>query len=53
MASLDIHIFESALAFREAGQAIGLSQNAISALELMGLREWLVAAQPVQMNAVR
>ena len=33
---LDVHIFESAPVFREAGAAVGLTQNAQSALRLMG-----------------
>jgi salicylate hydroxylase len=33
---LDVHIFESAPAFREAGLAIGVTRNAQTALELMG-----------------
>ena len=33
---LDVHIFESAPVFREAGAAVGLTQNAQSALKLIG-----------------
>lgn len=33
---LDVHIFESAAAFREAGAAIGLPRNALTALDLIG-----------------
>ena len=33
---LDVHIFESAVVFREAGAAVGLTQNAQSALKLIG-----------------
>ncbi|KAI1121715.1 salicylate hydroxylase [Nemania abortiva] len=33
---LDVHIFESAAAFKEAGMAIGVTRNAITALELIG-----------------
>ncbi|KAI1142833.1 FAD/NAD(P)-binding domain-containing protein [Hypoxylon sp. FL0543] len=33
---LDVHIFESAPAFKEQGMAIGLARNALAALELMG-----------------
>lgn len=35
-AHLDVHIFESAEAFREAGAAVGIARNALSALELIG-----------------
>ncbi|KAI9654327.1 MAG: hypothetical protein M1821_006643 [Bathelium mastoideum] len=33
---LDVHIFESAAAFREAGMAIGIAHNALDALDLIG-----------------
>jgi salicylate hydroxylase len=33
---LDVHIFESAAAFKEAGMAIGMARNAFQALELIG-----------------
>lgn len=33
---LDVHIFESASAFREAGMAIGIARNAFNALDLIG-----------------
>lgn len=33
---LDVHIFESAPAFKEAGQAIGITRNALNALDLIG-----------------
>ncbi|KAI3319382.1 salicylate hydroxylase [Xylariaceae sp. AK1471] len=33
---LDVHIFESASAFKEAGLAIGVTRNAQAALDLMG-----------------
>lgn len=33
---LDVHIFESADAFQEAGAAVGIARNALSALELIG-----------------
>lgn len=35
-AHLDVHIFESASAFKEAGAAVGIARNALSALELIG-----------------
>ncbi|PGH03838.1 salicylate hydroxylase [Blastomyces parvus] len=33
---LDVHIFESAPEFREAGAAVGLARNGLAALELIG-----------------
>lgn len=33
---LDVHLFESAPAFREAGAAVGLTRNALAALDLIG-----------------
>lgn len=33
---LDVHIFESASAFKEAGMAFGITRNAQAALELIG-----------------
>lgn len=33
---LDVHIFESAEAFKEAGAAVGIARNALSALDLIG-----------------
>ncbi|RYP56889.1 hypothetical protein DL771_011531 [Monosporascus sp. 5C6A] len=33
---LDVHIFESASAFKEAGMAIGVTRNALAALDLIG-----------------
>lgn len=33
---LDVHIFESAPAFKEAGQAIGITRNALTSLDLIG-----------------
>lgn len=33
---LDVHIFESASAFKERGAAVGISRNALSALDLIG-----------------
>lgn len=35
-AHLDVHIFESAPEFKEAGAAVGTTKNALAALELMG-----------------
>lgn len=34
--NLDVHIFEAASTFKEAGMAIGIARNALQALELMG-----------------
>lgn len=31
---LDVHIFESAPAFKEAGQAVGITRNALTSLDL-------------------
>lgn len=36
---LDVHIFEAAPEFKEAGASIGISRNALSALELIGPSE--------------
>lgn len=33
---LDVHIFESASAFKESGAAVGIARNALSALDLIG-----------------
>lgn len=33
---LDVHVFESASAFRENGMAIGIARNALTALDLLG-----------------
>ncbi|ROV86841.1 hypothetical protein VMCG_10897 [Cytospora schulzeri] len=33
---LDTHIFESAAAFKESGAAVGIAQNALAALDLIG-----------------
>ncbi|KAI4602379.1 hypothetical protein KJ359_009621 [Pestalotiopsis sp. 9143b] len=33
---LDVHIFESASEFKEAGAAVGIARNALSALDLIG-----------------
>ncbi|KAK7697197.1 hypothetical protein SLS64_013802 [Diaporthe eres] len=35
-AHLDVHIFESAEGFKEAGAAVGIARNALSALDLIG-----------------
>ena len=48
--NLDVHIFESAPAFREAGMDILIGQNANKALELMGLRDRLTAAKALRMD---
>lgn len=48
-AHLDVHIFESAGAFREDGAAVGLALNALSALDLIGAS---AAACPVRAGAV-
>ncbi|KAF2658315.1 salicylate hydroxylase [Lophiostoma macrostomum CBS 122681] len=52
---LDVHIFESAPAFREAGLAIGVTRNAQTALELMGSTaiQALEHAGAVPMRGVR
>lgn len=52
---LDVHIFESADAFREAGMAIGIARNAQAALELMGpsAAQCLDRAGAVPMRGVR
>ena len=52
---LDVHIFESAAAFKEAGLAIGVTRNAQAALDLMGpsAAEVLVRAKAVPMRGVR
>ncbi|KAJ2996865.1 hypothetical protein NUW58_g833 [Xylaria curta] len=52
---LDVHIFESASAFREAGMAIGVTRNAQAALDLIGPRapELLKLAGAVPMRGVR
>lgn len=33
---LDVHIFESAAAFKEAGAAVGITRNALASLDLIG-----------------
>ncbi|KAI1137265.1 FAD/NAD(P)-binding domain-containing protein [Hypoxylon sp. FL0543] len=52
---LDIHIFESAAAFKEAGMAIGIARNAQAALELIGpsAAQCLDRAGAVPMRGVR
>ncbi|KAI1406718.1 hypothetical protein F4819DRAFT_501864 [Hypoxylon fuscum] len=52
---LDVHIFESAAAFKEAGLAIGVTRNAQAALDLMGPwgPELLKRAGAVPMRGVR
>ncbi|KAI1651940.1 FAD/NAD(P)-binding domain-containing protein [Daldinia loculata] len=52
---LDIHIFESAAAFKESGMAIGIARNALAALELIGpsATECLKRAGAVPMKGVR
>ncbi|KAI0435894.1 hypothetical protein F4803DRAFT_544062 [Xylaria telfairii] len=52
---LDVHIFESASAFKEAGMAIGIARNAQSALELIGpsAAQCLQRAGAVPMRGVR
>ncbi|PYI19484.1 salicylate hydroxylase [Aspergillus japonicus CBS 114.51] len=52
---LDVHIFESAPAFREAGMAVGIARNALTALELISPSavQCLEAAGAVPMQGVR
>ncbi|KAI1272727.1 hypothetical protein F5Y07DRAFT_378971 [Xylaria sp. FL0933] len=52
---LDVHIFESAAAFKEAGMAIGIARNAQAALELIGpsAAQCLERAGAVPMRGVR
>ncbi|KAI0837666.1 FAD/NAD(P)-binding domain-containing protein [Hypoxylon sp. FL0890] len=52
---LDVHIFESATAFKEAGLAIGIARNAQAALELIGPSavQCLDRAGAVPMKGVR
>ncbi|KAH9902344.1 salicylate hydroxylase [Xylariomycetidae sp. FL2044] len=50
---LDVHIFESAPAFKEAGMAIGLARNTLGALDLMGAAGCLERAGAVAMKGVR
>ena len=52
---LDVHIFESAEAFRESGAAIGIARNALAALDLIGpsAAQCLERAGAVPMRGVR
>ncbi|KAI1740227.1 hypothetical protein F4680DRAFT_420083 [Xylaria scruposa] len=52
---LDVHIFESAAVFKEAGMAIGITRNAQAALELIGpsAARCLERAGAVPMRGVR
>ncbi|KAI0897751.1 salicylate hydroxylase [Annulohypoxylon nitens] len=52
---LDVHIFESATEFKEAGMAFGIARNAQAALELMGpeAAQFLDRAGAVPMKGVR
>ncbi|KAI7969293.1 hypothetical protein EIK77_003608 [Talaromyces pinophilus] len=52
---LDVHIFESSPAFKEAGMAIGVARNALDALDLMGpsASQCLQQAGAVPMRGVR
>ncbi|OTA55508.1 FAD/NAD(P)-binding domain-containing protein [Hypoxylon sp. EC38] len=52
---LDVHIFESAAAFKESGMAIGIARNALDALELIGpsALQCLERAGAVPMRGVR
>ncbi|KAJ8130453.1 hypothetical protein O1611_g3176 [Lasiodiplodia mahajangana] len=52
---LDVHIFESAAEFKEAGMAIGVARNAQAALDLIGptAAQCLKRAGAVPMRAVR
>ncbi|KAI0198217.1 salicylate hydroxylase [Astrocystis sublimbata] len=52
---LDVHIFESASAFKEAGMAIGIARNAQASLELIGpsAAQCLERAGAVPMKGVR
>ncbi|KAJ5279594.1 salicylate hydroxylase [Penicillium angulare] len=54
-AHLDVHIFESAPVFKEAGMAIGITRNALDALGLIGpsARQCLERAGAVPMRGVR
>lgn len=54
-AHLDVHIFESAAAFKEAGLAIGIARNALAALDLIGppAAQCLERAGAVPMVGVR
>ncbi|KAI5865622.1 FAD/NAD(P)-binding domain-containing protein [Durotheca rogersii] len=52
---LDVHIFESAATFKEAGMAIGIARNAQAALALIGAEatQCLARAGAVPMKGVR
>ncbi|KAI6084895.1 FAD/NAD(P)-binding domain-containing protein [Hypoxylon rubiginosum] len=52
---LDVHIFESAAAFKESGMAIGIARNALAALELIGpsAAQCLERAGAMPMKGVR
>lgn len=52
---LDVHIFESAAQFKEAGAAVGISRNGLTALDLMGssAAECLERAGAVPQKGVR
>ncbi|KAJ4390891.1 hypothetical protein N0V93_004490 [Gnomoniopsis smithogilvyi] len=51
--NLDVHIFESASEFKEAGAAVGTTRNALAALDLMGLMPCLELAGAVSMLGAR
>ncbi|KAF2229933.1 salicylate hydroxylase [Viridothelium virens] len=53
--NLDVHIFESAAAFKESGMAIGIARNALAALDLIGpaAAQCLKRAGAVPMVGVR
>lgn len=50
---LDVHIFESASAFKEAGAAVGMTCNAQAALELISATECLKRAGAVPQKAAQ
>ncbi|KAJ4403007.1 hypothetical protein N0V82_010713 [Gnomoniopsis sp. IMI 355080] len=50
---LDVHIFESASEFKEAGAAVGATRNALAALDLMGALPCLERAGAVSMKGAR
>lgn len=52
---LDVHIFESAAEFKEAGAAIGVARNGLAALDLIGssAAECLERAGAVAQKGVR
>ncbi|KAJ4413371.1 hypothetical protein N0V82_008587 [Gnomoniopsis sp. IMI 355080] len=49
---LDVHIFESAPAFKERGAAVGIARNALSALDLIGATACLERAGAVPQKGV-